>query len=103
MANTLIHFRLVLLSLRLCIASLDNVTLVYLVTELAEGGELFDRICRKGNYYEHDAAHLVYTICSAVAYLHEEGIVHRGKLFAFKEAWEKNRLRESDTKVFVEQ
>ncbi|KAG0077909.1 hypothetical protein BGZ90_006309 [Linnemannia elongata] len=50
---------------------------LYLVTELAEGGELFDRICRKGNYYEHDAAHLVRTICSAVAYLHEQGIVHR--------------------------
>ncbi|KAG0011846.1 hypothetical protein BGZ80_000385 [Entomortierella chlamydospora] len=50
---------------------------LYLVTELAEGGELFDRICRKGNYYEHDAAHLVWTICSAVAYLHEQGIVHR--------------------------
>lgn len=49
------------------------------MTELAEGGELFDRICRKGNYYEHDAAHLVRTICSAVAYLHEQGIVHRGK------------------------
>ncbi|KAF9111991.1 hypothetical protein BGX27_004140 [Mortierella sp. AM989] len=53
---------------------------LYLVTELAEGGELFDRICRKGNYYEHDAAHLVWTICSAVAYLHEQGIVHRGNL-----------------------
>ncbi|KAG0294585.1 hypothetical protein BGZ98_001717, partial [Dissophora globulifera] len=51
---------------------------LYLVTELAEGGELFDRICRKGNYYERDAANLVRTICSAVAYLHEQGIVHRG-------------------------
>jgi len=50
---------------------------LYLVTELAEGGELFDRICRKGNYYERDAANLVRTTCSAVAYLHEQGIVHR--------------------------
>ncbi|KAG0208835.1 hypothetical protein BGX28_000310 [Mortierella sp. GBA30] len=52
---------------------------LYLVTELAEGGELFDRICRKGNYYEQDAANLVRTTCNAVAYLHEQGIVHRGK------------------------
>jgi hypothetical protein len=51
---------------------------VYLVTELAEGGELFDRICNKGSYYERDAANLVRTICSAVAYLHDQGIVHRG-------------------------
>ncbi|KAF9372958.1 hypothetical protein BGX21_004618, partial [Mortierella sp. AD011] len=52
---------------------------LYLVTELAEGGELFDRICRKGSYYERDAANLVRTICSAVEYLHEQGIVHRGE------------------------
>ncbi|KAF9908664.1 hypothetical protein EC991_009592 [Linnemannia zychae] len=50
---------------------------LYLVTELAEGGELFDRICSKGSYYEHDAAHLVQTICQGVAYLHSKEIVHR--------------------------
>ncbi|KAG0378843.1 hypothetical protein BGX24_002633 [Mortierella sp. AD032] len=50
---------------------------LYLVTELAEGGELFDRICSKGSYYEHDAAHLVQTICKGVAYLHSKEIVHR--------------------------
>ncbi|KAH7036644.1 kinase-like domain-containing protein [Linnemannia elongata] len=50
---------------------------LYLVTELAEGGELFDRICRKGSYYEHDAAQLVRTICQGVAYLHSKEIVHR--------------------------
>ncbi|CAO3642464.1 unnamed protein product [Mucor hiemalis] len=50
---------------------------LYLVTDLASGGELFDRICEKGSYFEKDAAHIVQTICAAVAYLHENGIVHR--------------------------
>jgi calcium/calmodulin-dependent protein kinase I len=50
---------------------------VYLVTDLALGGELFDRICRKGNYYESDAADLIRATLSAVAYLHDHGIVHR--------------------------
>ncbi len=50
---------------------------VYLVTDLALGGELFDRICRKGSYYESDAAELIRATLSAVAYLHDHGIVHR--------------------------
>ncbi|KAF1993990.1 Ca/Cm-dependent protein kinase B [Amniculicola lignicola CBS 123094] len=50
---------------------------LYLVTDLALGGELFDRICRKGNYYESDAADLIRASLSAVAYLHDHGIVHR--------------------------
>ncbi|CCU77318.1 calcium/calmodulin dependent protein kinase [Blumeria hordei DH14] len=50
---------------------------LYLVTELALGGELFDRICRKGSYFESDAADLVRAALSAVAYLHDHGIVHR--------------------------
>ncbi|KAI1325403.1 kinase-like domain-containing protein [Xylariaceae sp. FL0255] len=50
---------------------------LYLVTDLALGGELFDRICRKGSYYESDAAELIRTTLSAVAYLHDHGIVHR--------------------------
>jgi len=47
------------------------------VTDLALGGELFDRICRKGSYYESDAADLIRATLSAVAYLHDHGIVHR--------------------------
>ena len=50
---------------------------LYLVFDLCTGGELFDRICAKGNYYEADAADLVRTIFKAVKYLHDAGIVHR--------------------------
>lgn len=50
---------------------------LYLVTDLALGGELFDRICRKGSYFESDAASLVLATLSATAYLHDHGIVHR--------------------------
>ncbi|TEB26791.1 Pkinase-domain-containing protein [Coprinellus micaceus] len=50
---------------------------LYLCFDLCTGGELFDRICAKGNYYEADAADLVRTIFKAVKYIHEAGIVHR--------------------------
>lgn len=50
---------------------------LYLIFDLCSGGELFDRICAKGNYYEADAADLVRTIMKAVEYIHRAGIVHR--------------------------
>ncbi|GAW05866.1 Pkinase-domain-containing protein [Lentinula edodes] len=50
---------------------------LYLCFDLCTGGELFDRICAKGNYYEGDAASLVRTIMTAVSYIHSAGIVHR--------------------------
>lgn len=50
---------------------------LYLVLDLCTGGELFDRICAKGSYYERDACHLVRIIVAAVDYLHDQGIVHR--------------------------
>ncbi|KAF8627160.1 hypothetical protein AX17_006375 [Amanita inopinata Kibby_2008] len=50
---------------------------LYLVFDLCTGGELFDRICAKGNYYENDAADLVRIIFKAVKYIHDAGIVHR--------------------------
>ncbi|RSH78214.1 uncharacterized protein EHS24_002675 [Apiotrichum porosum] len=50
---------------------------LYLVFDLCTGGELFDRICARGSYYEKDAANIVRTIVDAVQYLHDQGIVHR--------------------------
>ncbi|TFK67613.1 Pkinase-domain-containing protein [Pluteus cervinus] len=50
---------------------------LYLCFDLCTGGELFDRICAKGNYYEADAAQLVRTILQAVKYIHDSNIVHR--------------------------
>jgi len=50
---------------------------LYLCFDLCSGGELFDRICAKGNYHEPDAAGLVRTIMKAVQYIHDSGIVHR--------------------------
>ncbi|KAF9999960.1 Calcium/calmodulin-dependent protein kinase type 1, partial [Entomortierella chlamydospora] len=50
---------------------------VYLVTDLAAGGELFDQLLKKGYYTEGDAARLVREILLGVEYLHSMDIVHR--------------------------
>jgi calcium/calmodulin-dependent protein kinase I len=52
----------------------------YIVTQLATGGELFDRICEKGKFTEKDAAETIRQVLEAVNYLHENNVVHRGKL-----------------------
>ncbi|KAK3305093.1 kinase-like domain-containing protein [Chaetomium strumarium] len=49
----------------------------YIVTELATGGELFDRICLRGQFTEKDASQTVKQILSAVNYLHQNNVVHR--------------------------
>lgn len=50
----------------------------YIVTQLATGGELFDRIVKQGKFTEVDAVKIVVQILSAVEYLHDElNIVHR--------------------------
>ncbi|KAJ3145891.1 hypothetical protein HDU89_006777 [Geranomyces variabilis] len=50
---------------------------VHIVTDLATGGELFDRILAKGSFVERDASRLVREILLGVAYLHDQNIVHR--------------------------
>jgi tRNA A-37 threonylcarbamoyl transferase component Bud32 len=54
----------------------DNET-IYLILELAVGGELFDQIISRGSYSERDAAGIILQILEATTYMHEKGIAHR--------------------------
>ncbi|CAF1776200.1 unnamed protein product [Brassica napus] len=50
---------------------------VHLVMELCKGGELFDRIEKKGHYSEREAAKLIKTIVAVVEACHSLGVMHR--------------------------
>ncbi|CAI4036305.1 hypothetical protein SMKI_15G1440 [Saccharomyces mikatae IFO 1815] len=49
----------------------------YIVTQLATGGELFDRILSRGKFTEVDAVEIVVQILGAVEYMHSKNVVHR--------------------------
>lgn len=49
----------------------------YIVTELVEGGELFDRIVSKSKYSEKEARDLVKLFLETMAYMHDADVVHR--------------------------
>ncbi|XP_018437012.2 calcium-dependent protein kinase 12-like [Raphanus sativus] len=55
----------------------EDDTSVHLVMELCEGGELFDRIVKKGHHSEREAAKLTKTIVSVVEACHSLGVMHR--------------------------
>jgi len=57
---------------------------VHLVTDLCEGGELFDKIVEKADcdngapcFTEAEAARIIRQILEAVSYLHKKGVAHR--------------------------
>lgn len=50
---------------------------IYIVTELVEGGELFDRIVSKSHYNEKGARDLVKLMLETIDYVHRSGYVHR--------------------------
>ncbi|POM69230.1 Protein Kinase [Phytophthora palmivora] len=51
---------------------LKNETIM--LTDLVEGGELFDYIVDMGSVSEQDAAHLLHDVCQALDYVHSRGV-----------------------------
>lgn len=49
----------------------------YLVTELAKGGDLFDRIVTQGKFHEREAQKIAAALVDALHYCHEHSIIHR--------------------------
>ena len=56
---------------------IDTPDYLYIVLELAEGGELFDKIIEKTRFNETEAKLHFYQMASAMEYLHSKKICHR--------------------------
>lgn len=56
---------------------IDTPDMLYIVLELVEGGELFDKIISIDKYTEETAKILFYQMAVAIKYLHDQGITHR--------------------------
>jgi serine/threonine-protein kinase Chk2 len=55
----------------------DTPNAVYIILELVEGGELFDRIVANGQFDELTSKFLFRQMCLGVKYLHDRSITHR--------------------------
>lgn len=62
--------------MRLCEVIEDDAK-CYLVTELAEGGDLFDRIVKHGKFPEREAQKVTAALVEALHYCHLHSIIHR--------------------------
>ncbi|CAL5431869.1 unnamed protein product [Camellia sinensis] len=55
----------------------EDAVAVHVVMELCTGGELFDRIVKRGHYTERKAAELARTIVGVIEACHSLGVMHR--------------------------
>jgi len=63
----------------------EDTECIHIVTDLCEGGELFDQIVKKASnqdngsscFSEDEAAKVMYQILTAVSYMHRKGVAHR--------------------------
>lgn len=72
---------------------------VHIVMELCTGGELFERIIKKGHYSERQAAELTMTIAKVIEACHSLGVIHRDlkpENFLFANKGEKSDLKATD-------
>eukprot|EP01100_Stratorugosa_tubuloviscum_P015950 TRINITY_DN971_c3_g1_i1.p1 TRINITY_DN971_c3_g1~~TRINITY_DN971_c3_g1_i1.p1 ORF type:complete len:746 (+),score=349.04 TRINITY_DN971_c3_g1_i1:172-2409(+) len=58
-------------------AFFDTKTHLFVVMELANGGELYDVLLQQGSFSERTGSRIIRQILTGVAYLHSQGIVHR--------------------------
>jgi calcium/calmodulin-dependent protein kinase I len=56
--------------------TIEEVNFFYIIMELIQGGEMFDRIIEHGIYTEEDARQQIRTVCETLHYCHEVGVVH---------------------------
>jgi calcium-dependent protein kinase len=56
---------------------MEDVNHYYIVSELLEGGELYERILQMKRFCEKDAAKIIHQVLLALNYMHKKNIVHR--------------------------
>ena len=56
---------------------LEDADHYYIVSELLEGGELYERIVQMRNFSEKNAAFIINQILLALNYMHSKNIIHR--------------------------
>ncbi|CAI9773978.1 unnamed protein product [Fraxinus pennsylvanica] len=77
----------------------EDAVAIHVVMELCAGGELFDRIIKRGHYTERKAAELTRTIVGVVEACHSLGVIHRDlkpENFLFVDQKEESLLKTID-------